>query len=168
MMNNKQYNPLIDYYNLGGFLSIGGSTTKGALQGATSLSMLGPVGMGIGAIGGGLMSFLQSKQQQKAQEETQFQQQNQISRNTLANMQYGIANSSNLPMAYGGSLDPIGQIPVGDFSNFETGGTHESNPLGGIPQGYNSNGQLRTVEEKESSFKFSDGKYIFSNRLNFE
>ena len=201
MMNNKQYNPFLEYYAEGGFfgqglntgkgsgmmgmagsmlseliptnkqngnVSIGGSTAQGALKGFSAGAALGPIGMIGGAAIGGLTSLLQAKQQQKAQEEADFAQQNQTSRNTLANMQYGVANSSNLPMAYGGNLDPIGQVPVGDFSNFGAGGTHEQNPLGGIPQGYNAQGQLRTVEQGESGFKFKEGKYIFSNRLNFE
>lgn len=48
---------------------------------------------------------------------------------------------------------------------FGTGGLHEENPHGGIPQGQGANGRLNTVEEGEFSYNFDDGKYIFSNRL---
>jgi hypothetical protein len=78
------------------------------------------------------------------------------------------SNSSNLPMAMGGNINPMTESPVGDFSHFATGGTHEENPYGGIPQGMSQDGKLRTVEAKESAFKFNEGKYIFSNRLIFE
>jgi hypothetical protein len=151
-----------------GNVSVGGSTAQGAMKGLAAGAALGPIGMGAGALIGGVSSLLQAKKQQQAEEEARIEQQNQTSRSTLANMQYGVANSSNLPMAYGGNVNPIGQVPVGDFSNFGAGGTHEQNPNGGIPQGYNAQGQLRTVEQGESGFKFKDGKYIFSNRLNFE
>jgi hypothetical protein len=337
-----------------GTTSIGGSTAQGALKGFSAGAALGPIGMIGGAAIGGLTSLLQAKQQQEAEQEALLAKQNETSRNTLANMQYGVANASNLPMAMGGytndppnknkqqnngitfrdindnpfvqtakifdptgfssypdvyfagedlyndpswanagnlgvnlfgalpmigklatpakiakiaakttskatgiskgvnsvidtapelipflrkptesvqnftskyitspltninpggrsykvdqinnvnnkvdrvnlannlsdlysvgesiprkseqynmggSINPIGQVPVGDFSNFAAGGTHEQNPYGGIPQGYNSQGKLRTVEQDESAFKFNDGKYIFSNRLTFE
>jgi hypothetical protein len=301
-----------------GTTSIGGSTAQGALKGFSSGAALGPIGMIGGAAIGGLTSLLQAKQQQEAEQEALLAKQNETSRNTLANMQYGVANASNLPMAMGGytndppkkkyqestleniieifdptgisswndvmdsykntgmssetaieifgalpilgkagklgktllnatdlariaasknskmgklaareaatqagvgatlfslpyigrgtdavqavqqfpsapilpeappkevgqfgryagmnyamggMLNPIMDSQVGDFSNFATGGTHEQNPYGGIPQGYNSQGKLRTVEEGEAGFKFNEGKYIFSNRLTFE
>ena len=53
------------------------------------------------------------------------------------------------PMSNGGSL-----------VEFKNGGSHEENPLGGIPQGYNENGDLNLVEQGET--KWND--YIFSNR----
>jgi hypothetical protein len=151
-----------------GTTSIGGSTAQGALKGFSAGAALGPIGMIGGAAIGGLTSLLQAKQQQEAEQEALLAKQNETSRNTLANMQYGVANASNLPMAMGGMINPITDSKVGDFSNFAAGGTHEQNPYGGIPQGYNSQGKLRTVEQDESAFKFSDGKYIFSNRLTFE
>lgn len=42
---------------------------------------------------------------------------------------------------------------------FENGGSHEQNPLGGIPQGVGANGKTNLVEEGET--KWND--YIFSN-----
>ena len=51
------------------------------------------------------------------------------------------------------------------LNSFNGGGTHEQNPLGGIPLGTGSNGKPNTVEEKETIFKLSDGKYVFSDRL---
>ena len=43
---------------------------------------------------------------------------------------------------------------------FKNGGSHEENPFGGIPQGYNENGELNLVEQGETKWK----DYIFSDR----
>lgn len=62
--------------------------------------------------------------------------------------------------ALGGEL---GLSTYGDKANyFSTGGTHESNPHGGIPIG---NGN--SVEQDEVSYKFKTGKFIFSNRIKY-
>lgn len=160
---------LIPTQNSRGFTSIGGSTAKGALQGAASGAALGPIGMAVGAGIGGLTSFIGSKKA-RSEEETAYRDNAELQLNQqLASMNYGMQNSSNLPMANGGSYNPMdaSMNPVGTFSEFEGGGTHEQNPYGGIPQGMTAQGQLRTVEANESSFKFKEDKYIFSNRLKF-
>ena len=54
--------------------------------------------------------------------------------------------------ALGGSLAHSGEFSNG-VTLFENGGTHEENPLGGIPQGYNENGELNLVEQGETSWK---------------
>ena len=61
--------------------------------------------------------------------------------------------------ALGGSLAHSGEFSNG-VTLFENGGTHEENPLGGIPQGYNENGDLNLVEQGETKWK----DYIFSDR----
>lgn len=50
------------------------------------------------------------------------------------------------------------------LTEFNTGGNHEQNPLGGIPQGIGANGKLNTVEEGET--KTED--YVFSDRLKLD
>ena len=45
-------------------------------------------------------------------------------------------------------------------TNYNTGGTHESNSLGGIPIG-----DKARVEQDEVRVNFPDGDYIFSNRI---
>ncbi len=47
------------------------------------------------------------------------------------------------------------------LTEFNEGGTHEENPLGGVPQGMGSNGKMNTVEEGETRY----GDYVFSDRL---
>jgi hypothetical protein len=67
--------------------------------------------------------------------------------------------------AYGGNIKA-------DYSknlnSFNTGGTHEFNPLGGIPLGIGSNGKQNTVEQGETSVNLKKGKYIFSNRITLD
>lgn len=61
----------------------------------------------------------------------------------------------------------INSLNLGDknLNEFNTGGLHEENRLGGIPQGIGDNGKVNTVEEDETSFETSKGKFIFSNRI---
>lgn len=49
----------------------------------------------------------------------------------------------------------------GDLNQFNTGGTHSQNPLGGIPQGQGANGQMNTVEQGETK----QGDFVYSDRI---
>lgn len=51
------------------------------------------------------------------------------------------------------------------LTEFNGGGRHEENSLGGIPIGLGSNGKMNTVEEGETMYEFDDGGYVFSNRI---
>lgn len=71
---------------------------------------------------------------------------------------------ANNKFAYGGSKNKSMYNLYeegGELTEFNNGGTHEENPLGGIPQGIGANGQPNLVEEGET--KSED--YIFSDRL---
>lgn len=63
--------------------------------------------------------------------------------------------SSNMATEYSGG---------GFLNEFNTGGSHESNPQNGIPQGIAEDGQPNKVEEGET--KYQD--YIFSDRLKLD
>jgi len=52
------------------------------------------------------------------------------------------------------------------LTHFNEGGSHEENPLGGIPQGMNPQGGMNLVEEKETKLNAAD--YIFSNALKLD
>jgi len=67
--------------------------------------------------------------------------------------------------AYGGPTGQMSQDPNNTLVEFEGGGTHAQNPLGGIPQGMGDNGKMNTVEAEETKYKFKDGDYVFSNRI---
>lgn len=60
--------------------------------------------------------------------------------------------------AYGGNLNNNNKNMLNEFNE---GGTHEQNPLGGIPQGIGSNGKINTVEEGETK----KGNFIYSDRI---
>lgn len=82
--------------------------------------------------------------------------------NAASNTQNKMFNSSLLNIAaYGGPLFNHG----GDWSNGLTfineGGTHEQNPLGGVPAGVDLEGTPNLVEEGEIIWN----DYVFSNRL---
>lgn len=49
----------------------------------------------------------------------------------------------------------------GNLTRFNEGGTHEQNPLGGVPQGQAQNGTMNTVEQGETKM----GSYIYSDRI---
>ena len=71
--------------------------------------------------------------------------------------------SETIEFSDGGEVNNNGRTD--ELIRFEGGGTHEQNPLGGIPLGFGSNGKQNTVEEGETKFSFDDGDYIFSNRI---
>ncbi len=156
-----------DQYGFGGFLS---GASKGAGLGAKLGSFIPGVGNVVGGIAGGLIGGIFGSRKENKQNELQAQKEaEQLTKDSQVmynNLNYGAMQSSNIPMAYGGSISSESQL--NDYSYFAAGGTHESNPYGGIPQGINANGQLRQVEQREGKFKFKDGDYIFSNRLIFE
>lgn len=151
-----------------GTTSRGGSIASGALSGLGAGAALGPIGMAAGAVLGGLSGLLSANKAKKQEAEAMQAEKDTMTASTMSNLNSIFSNGSNLPMAYGGNLGAMSALPIGSYSHFANGGTHESNPYGGIPQGHNSQGQLRTVEEGEGKFKFKDGDYIFSNRLKFE
>lgn len=72
------------------------------------------------------------------------------------------------------AINPIQQFAMGgnvnqsnddDLNSYNVGGTHETNPYHGIPQGIGPNGKLNTVEQDETSFNIDGQKFIFSNRI---
>ena len=67
-------------------------------------------------------------------------------------------------MTYGGrKFAAGGAMPMEQLTEFNEGGRHEENSLGGIPQGMNPEGQMNLVEEGET--KFDAENYIFSDTL---
>jgi hypothetical protein len=57
-----------------------------------------------------------------------------------------------------------GEVNNGLLNDFNSGGTHEENPNGGVFQGVNPNGEQNTVEEGETKM----GQYVFSDRLKLD
>lgn len=79
---------------------------------------------------------------------------------------YNDNNKINIA-AYGGKLNmnmKINYAQGGQLTRFDEGGTHEQNPLGGIPQGQSSDGSMNTVEQGETK----NDDYIYSNRISLD
>ena len=75
-----------------------------------------------------------------------------VQNNILSNMKYG-----------GKKYAAGGAMPMEQLTEFDEGGRHEENSLGGIPQGMNPEGQMNLVEEGET--KFDAENYIYSDSL---
>ena len=52
-----------------------------------------------------------------------------------------------------------------ELTEFNGGGTHEQNPIGGIPQGVAPDGTPNSVEEGETKLTVGGTKYVFSDRF---
>lgn len=68
--------------------------------------------------------------------------------------------------ALGGNLYSMGGRAFaqgGQLTEFNEGGTHEQNPLGGIPQGFAQDGKLNLVEQGETKLNAAD--YVFSDQI---
>ena len=149
--------------------NVAGQSLTGAMTGAKAgMSIAGPLGAGIGAgvglIGGGLSSiFGNSAKQRKADQEAQQWTNNLEAKDRQFNQQDLRSNMANFN-ANGGDLFAYGGQMPNQLTEFNSGGTHESNPNQGIMQGAGANGQPNLVEEGET--KHED--YIFSDRLKID
>lgn len=75
----------------------------------------------------------------------------------------GVAAYMQTKLAMGGQQQGSSQYTDRTVNMYNGGGTHEQNPLGGIPIGAND-----SVENDEASFIFKDkGKFIFSHRVDY-
>jgi hypothetical protein len=175
-LENKQQ---IQRYDLGGIM-----------QGVGGLASIvpGPIGMigqGVSMVGG-IMNAAKKKKEEQALYNQQLIADKQAELNSMPQSGQGLMNP--LANAYGGYLTPqvlakCGMrikkskahaeggfinplsLPTNTLTTYQGGGTHNQNPLGGIPIGKNIKGLTNSVENDETSFTFPDGKYVFSNRL---
>ena len=80
-----------------------------------------------------------------------------VQNNILSNMKYG---GKKYQYAAGGAM------PMEQLTEFNEGGRHEENSLGGIPQGMAPDGRMNTVEEGET--KLDSENYIYSDSLKID
>lgn len=130
------------------------SGLSGAASGAAAGTAIAPgigtvIGGAVGAVGGAVSSIFGNSKRKKAKRRAERDAINNINAQNTELTEDSIYSSLSSQLADGGSL-----------VEFKNGGSHEENPLGGIPQGYNENGDLNLVEQGET--KWND--YIFSNR----
>jgi len=145
-------------------VSVGAETGKSALKGAATGAAVGSVvpvvgtavGAVVGGVGGAVSGFLGGKKKQKeaaAQRKKIFKQAGTQQAQAYEQAQALQPQAQLAPTFAGGGYL---QTPVDNPTIYQNGGTHEQNPLGGIPVGGNA-----LVEEGEVRHK----DYIFSNRL---
>lgn len=149
---------------------------KGAGTGAALGTQIMPgIGTAIGAAAGFLVNgigqafgvFGDAKRQQQARRDALafdtrkslglMNAQNRVSTNTY---RQGMANFLN-NAAMGGPLSTHGSDFSDGLIRIDAGGTHEQNPLGGVPAGVDPNGIPNLVEEGETIWD----DYVFSDRL---
>lgn len=151
---------------------------RGAASGASlGASIGGPWGAAIGAIAGavgGLGSGIAKALTENSRYRKDIGKTNKLNRlyNTqfneatsdiLSNINIKNANTMNRQRLYN-TFAEGGAMGMGDnfgVTQFNSGGSHETNPNGGIPQGIENDGQPALVEEGE--VRWND--FIFSNRI---
>ena len=150
--------------------AIGSSVGAGAGLGATVGSIVpgigtvvgGAVGAVGGAIAGGIKSIFGKK---KAKRKEKRAKNKARGLNTMATLEsymgkaYGFADGGNINNLMGRKY-----FAEGGLTSFNTGGSHEESPIGGIPQGICDNGNVNLVEEGETRYQ----DYIFSDRLTLD
>ena len=150
--------------------AIGSSVGAGAGLGATVGSIVpgigtvvgGAVGAVGGAIAGGIKSIFGKK---KAKRKEKRAKNKARGLNTMATLEsymgkaYGFADGGNINNLMGRKY-----FAEDGLTSFNTGGSHEESPIGGIPQGIGDNGNVNLVEEGETRYQ----DYIFSDRLTLD
>ena len=126
----------------------------GAASGAAAGTAIAPgigtaIGAGVGLVGGAVSSIFGNSKRKRAKRRAERAAMNNINAQNTELTEDSIYSNLSSQLADGGSL-----------VEFKNGGSHEENPFGGIPQGYNENGELNLVEQGET--KWND--YIFSDR----
>lgn len=141
--------------------SMGLAGFSGALSGASAGATAGPWGAlagGIAGLAGGL--FGASNRNRQREEANRRVSQAMMAQNTLLSQKEAQNALANI-VAFGGWVGTHGgDYPTG-FSEFNEGGSHETNANGGILQGIDPNGNPNLVEEGETKWD----NYIFSKRL---
>jgi len=164
-------------YGLGGWLKKNAGGIGAVAGGIGGLLIGGPAGMKIGSSlgkgAGSLVSNIGESEEEVAAKEQALELERIQKQKNLSSMPAGtkgvVPGVANPYMLALGGMVPGGNQEEG-LVEYNGGGSHEQNPLGGIPIGMGANGKPNTVEHGEASYKFKnkEGKYdnyIFSNRL---
>ena len=156
MMNN--YQPLKLKKESGSL-----SGLSGLASGAGAGMVAGPWGAAIGGTAGlmgGLFGAGKRNRQNRAAEKRAAE--NALGQANASNdaiTQQSIDSAMLNYAAYGGNFFP--KTSKNNLISFNNGGTHEQNPLTGIPMGIGANGKPNMVEEGETRFNNT----VFSNRV---
>lgn len=86
--------------------------------------------------------------------------------NNLSNLQQDQMNNMLANYAaFGGPLHTHGSDWTNGITIVDNGGSHESNPYGGVPMGIAQDGQPNLVEEGEVIYKLNGSPYVYSKRI---
>lgn len=86
--------------------------------------------------------------------------------NNVNNLQQDQMNSMLANYAaFGGPLHTHGSDWTNGITYVDNGGSHESNPYGGVPMGIAQDGQPNLVEEGEVIYKLNGSPYVYSKRI---
>lgn len=147
---------------------------SGAASGAAAGAVLGPwgalaggvIGLGSSIVGNEIKNTNAARESELYNMERQEQEANRAYALGLGARQVGLNRNSFFNRSYvhddGGVLHGVMSGGNG-VTEIENGGTHERNPLGGVPMGIAPDGLPNLVEEGE--VKWDKENYIFSNRL---
>lgn len=145
---------------------------SGAATGASAGMAFGPWGAAIGgvvgALGAGLGNIFGNRKAKRRAKRLREEREAAIAANNYnytlgmenANKDIGFAALSNIS-AFGGPLHTHGSDWNNGITIIGNGGTHEQNPLEGVPIGIAPDGEPNLVEEGEVIYN----DYVFSNRI---
>ena len=156
MMNN--YQPL-KLKKESGLLSGLGGLASGAGAGMVAGPWGAAIGGGAGLIGGLFGAGKRNRQNRAAEKRAAENALGQANASNDAITQQSIDSAMLNYAAYGGNFFP--KTSKNNLISFNNGGTHEQNPLTGIPMGIGANGKPNMVEEGETRFNNA----VFSNRI---
>ena len=90
---------------------------------------------------------------------------NQFNNNLMNLQQDQMSNMLANYAAFGGPLHTHGSDWTNGITYVDNGGSHESNPYGGVPMGVAQDGQPNLVEEGEVIYKLDGNPYVYSKRI---
>jgi hypothetical protein len=169
---NSANNIETQQYSFGKTLgSVGKGAAAGAVLGLPGIIGGGLVGLVSDLVGQGVGIFGDKKRKEQAIAQAQA-----LDEQAASTLNYGTQRVSNLNYkrgmanylnnaAMGGPLFTHGSDFSDDLTRVDAGGSHESNPLGGVPAGIDPQGVPNLVEEGETIWDNGDEEYVFSKRL---
>lgn len=147
--------------------SIGAAVGSSTALGSTLGSWAGPIGAAIGALigvaAGGITGGVKKSNAEKRAESMNAANSflNQQANNEFNNTATNIATNNWLNTMKQNSFEFGGVLnQASPYTEYNAGGSHQSNPLGGIMVGIGENGLPNKVEEGEVKYK----DYVFSNK----
>ena len=139
---------------------------SGAISGASAGIAAGPIGAIVGGVVGLASGLIGSSSRNQNNKRTEERLNNEQLQNfQSANASISENNINNTLMNYAAFGGRLGQDSFSNgLTEFGTGGSHEENPFGGIPQGVDEQGKPNMVEQGEIKYN----NFIYSKRLNLK